>query len=109
MKRVSVMFCVYGAIFLFMALVFLPGFFFTDLFVDVYAKEDYRPRHYKYFTSLEIKSGDTLWSIASRYADEAYITVEDYIREIKAINHLPSDMIVEGHYLTVFYYSDHYK
>ena len=109
MKRISVMFCVYGTLFLFFVEAFLPSLFFTDFFVDVYAKEEYRPRQYKYYTSLEIQSGDTLWSIASRYADEAYISVEDYIKEIKVINHLPSDMIIEGHYLTVFYYSEHYK
>ena len=33
---------------------------------------------YKYFTSIEISSGDTLWSIAEEYADAQYYASGDF-------------------------------
>lgn len=60
---------------------------------------------YKYYTSIEIKPGDTLWEIASNYISEEYSSINDYISEVKSINSMASDDIKEGHFLTVPYYS----
>ena len=84
---------------------FLSGFFFLHAF----AKDNSKQTYYKYYTSIEIKAGDTLWSIASQYANKKYISVEDYIEELKYMNRLSSDQIIEGHYLTISYYSEEYK
>ena len=44
---------------------------------------------YKYFTSIQVKAGDTLWSIAEEYADELhYDSNIDYINEVKMMNKL---------------------
>ena len=64
---------------------------------------------YKYFTSIEISSGDTLWSIAEEYADaQYYASVNDYIEEVKHTNHLTSDALVAGQFLIVPYYSQEF-
>ena len=68
MKRKSIMFYTYSAIFLIIAAFFLPQL----LFIRVLAKEEYKPKTYKYYTSIEIQEGDTLWSIACQYADELF-------------------------------------
>lgn len=61
---------------------------------------------YKYFTSIQIESGDTLWSIAEEYADAAhYDSKNDYIKEVKSINNLRNDEIMSGQYLVIPYYS----
>lgn len=99
-RRVGLVFAV---TFLFITLFF--GFFYRNVF----AKEDRTTEYYKYYTSIEIQSGDTLWSIACEYADENFTTVPDYIDELKFMNHMSSDQITEGHYLTVAYYSDIYQ
>ncbi len=65
-------------------------------------------RH-KYYTSIEIKSGSSLWEIAEEYMTEEYTSVEEYIREVKQINHLTGDLIYEGAYLCVPYYSSEIK
>lgn len=65
-------------------------------------------RH-KYYTSVEIKSGSSLWEIAEEYMTEEYDSVEDYIKEVKQINHLTEDLIYEGAYLCVPYYSSEIK
>ena len=64
---------------------------------------------YKYYTSIEIKPGDTLWSIADEYCHDMNLSVQDYIKEVKRLNHLSSDSITSGQYLTVMYVSSEYK
>ena len=105
MKRKSIMFYTYSAIFLIIAAFFLPQL----LFIRVLAKEEYKPKIYKYYTSIEIQEGDTLWSIACQYADEEFISITEYIEELRYMNQLSSDRIFEGHYLTISYYPEHYK
>ncbi len=56
------------------------------------------------YKAVEIKEGDTLWNIADTYMCEAFHDKDEYIEEIKAINHLNDDIIHTGAYLTVPYY-----
>ena len=51
---------------------------------------------HKYYTSVTIEKGDTLWSIASEYMSPEYDGIEDYIMEVRTINHLYSDGIYAG-------------
>lgn len=60
---------------------------------------------YKYFKSIYIEAGDSLWSIGKEYADEHYTSVASYINEVKQMNSLESDSIKTGSYLIVPYYS----
>lgn len=60
---------------------------------------------YKYYTSYEIQAGDTLWTIADTYSKESGIDRRAYMKELKELNHLDSDEITSGQYLTVAYYS----
>ncbi len=64
---------------------------------------------YRYYTSIEIEPGDSLWSIASEYCYDMDMSVSDYIREIKKLNRLSTDSITSGQYLTVIYVSSEYK
>lgn len=65
---------------------------------------------YKYYTSYEVKSGDTLWSIAEEYSGNgAYDRITDYIDEVCSINHLPSDTIYAGNKICIPYYSSECK
>lgn len=66
-------------------------------------------KNYKYFKSIVIQEGDSLWSIAKEYMGEEYREVEDYISELKSMNGLNCDIIHAGQYLTVAYYSDELK
>lgn len=67
------------------------------------AKEEHD--NYKYYTSIQIQEGDSLWGLAQEYGATAYINSEDYIAEVKEINHLQGDEIHSGQYLTIPYYS----
>lgn len=64
---------------------------------------------FKYYTSIEIQPGDTLWSIAAAYMSPEYDSVQDYIDEVKELNQLGPDHIHAGQYLTVPYYSRDFR
>lgn len=70
------------------------------------AKEHNAHAEYKYYASIPVSEGDTLWSIARAHMGDHYDTVEDYIRELRQINSLNGDdSIKTGMYLVVPYYS----
>jgi hypothetical protein len=57
----------------------------------------------RYYTSIEIQQGDSLWSIADKYCNNSGMTVTEYVKELKNMNGLKEDIIHSGHYLTVMY------
>ena len=64
---------------------------------------------YKYYKSIAVGEGDTLWDYAELYADENYYdTYSSYIKEVKDINHLKNDNIVYGQYIIIPYYSNEF-
>ena len=61
---------------------------------------------YKYYTSVQIMNGDSLWSIAESYTDGSVSEILDCIEEIKSINQLSRfEKIKAGEFLIVPYYS----
>lgn len=64
---------------------------------------------YKYFTSIIVEYGDTLYSLAEEYTQGYDTDLEKYIDEVKHINHLENDEIRSGQYLVVPYYSQELK
>lgn len=73
------------------------------------AKDHSSPVSYKYYTSITVSSEDTLWSIAEKYMDlEHYSSANDYIQEVKKMNHLQNDIITYGEHLIVPYYANAY-
>ena len=61
---------------------------------------------YKYYTSIQIKSGDTLWDISERYMTNEYKDRRAYMKEVCAINHISENEIHAGQFLVVPYYSE---
>ncbi len=61
-------------------------------------------------TSIQIQKGDTLWNIADEYITDDYDSMDEYMEEICAINHILPGDIHSGQYLTIPYYSaEHLK
>ncbi|WP_302416396.1 hypothetical protein [Blautia marasmi] len=63
----------------------------------------------KYYASIQIEKGTSLWEIAGDYMTEEYHSEQEYIEEVMQMNHLESDIIYEGAYLCVPYYSSEQK
>lgn len=57
----------------------------------------------RYYTSIKIGQGDSLWEIASRYKMEGE-SIADYIDEIIVMNQLSSEQITAGKSLMIYYY-----
>lgn len=64
---------------------------------------------YKYYTSVTVEAGETLWDIAGIYMSDEFSSVQKYIDEVKSINHLTNNKIYAGEELIVPYYSCEYK
>ena len=65
---------------------------------------------FKYYTSIEVAEGETLWSIAECHADAHYADIRDYVDEVVRINHLwDEDRLLAGQHLIIPYYSEEYK
>ncbi len=61
----------------------------------------------KYYTSVRIEAGDSLWSITDTYMTDDYKDRSAYMQELCTLNHLmPDAMIHEGEYVVVPYYAE---
>lgn len=70
------------------------------------AREHTMQSEYKYYTSIRIREGDTLWSIARAYMGTHYDSEEAYIEELCRINFLShEEEIRAGRYLIVPYFN----
>jgi cell division protein YceG involved in septum cleavage len=78
--------------------------------IHAFAGSKHEPQPvYKYYTSVRVEKGDTLWSVADKYMDASQTDKASYIREISELNHLSDDEIRAGEYLVVAYYSTEKK
>lgn len=63
----------------------------------------------KYYTSIQVESGDTVWEIAERYTADYDVDMQEYIDEVCAMNQLQNGQIHSGQHIVVAYYSTEVK
>lgn len=64
---------------------------------------------YKYYKSIVIEPGDTLWNLAEEHgALEHYDSRQEYIEEVMRMNGLSDDQIVTGQYIIIPYFSSEF-
>jgi LysM repeat protein len=83
---------------------FCSGFFGHTL-LSAHAEVQSRDNLVPYYTSIQIQHDDTLWDLAQTYAQGSGYTVRQYVDELKRMNHLKSENIHAGEFLTVVYYA----
>lgn len=88
-----------------MAAAFASGLFGRTL-LNAHAEEKNQTELARYFTSIQIQKGDSLWDIARRYSEGSGYSVQEYIEELKRMNGLQYDDIHSGEYLTVVYFAE---
>jgi len=90
-----------GVLILLMTVLFLSTFFSLRLRAEGNNSEALS----KYYTSIRVKPGDTLWSYARQYGDRRYYkNSKKYVEEVMAINSLRDDTITSGQHLILPYY-----
>lgn len=64
---------------------------------------------HKYYTSVRVEAGDTLWDMVDVYIDGLNIDKESYILEVCQLNGIYEDDIHAGDYVIFPYYSKEVK
>ena len=77
--------------------------------ISALASNDKATGQYKYYKSICIEEGDTLWDIAGKYVEGTDMDRYDYIQEICDLNGIYAEEIHAGDYIIVSYYSDELK
>lgn len=93
----------------FIALMMIAAFcsgFFGHTLLSAHAEEKGAQAPNRYYTSIQLKNGDSLWDIAHTYAGGSGYTVREYVEELKRMNGLDSEDIHSGEYLTVMYFTE---
>lgn len=60
----------------------------------------------KYYKTITIRNGDSLWSLANQYKSGDYRTTRDYVNELKSMNDLHSENLKAGQKLVVAYFEE---
>ena len=90
-----------GILVLFMTVLFLSTFFS----LRTRAESNGNITLSKYYTSIQVKSGDTLWGYARQYGNRQYYkNCKEYVKEVMTINSLRDDAITAGQHLILPYY-----
>lgn len=58
----------------------------------------------KYYKSIVVNEGDSMWTIAGQYQSEEYQSRQEYIDEVMEINQMKSTTLYENQKLIVPYY-----
>ncbi len=90
---------------LLMILAFCSGFFGHTL-LNAHAEEKRVQPLNRYYTSIQLRQGDSLWDIAGKYARETDYSVKEYVEELKRINGLKGEDIHSGEFLTIVYFGE---
>ena len=61
------------------------------------------PVTYKYYKTIPVEHGDTLWDIAEEYKTDDYASTADYVDALKRMNHLSGDTIYAGDRIMIAY------
>ncbi len=72
--------------------------------LNILAREPDSLAYTRYYKSIMIHEGDSLWKIAERYCPYELLTTDEYVYELKRINGLTEDTIHAGRYLTIVYF-----
>ncbi len=85
--------------------IFMGASIYTDAQSDTYEPE------FKYYTTVTVHAGDSLWSIASEhYSEDHYNNLNCYITGICTLNRMDTDSRLNaGESLIIPYYSKEYK
>ena len=97
-RRIS--FLQYG---LFYGFQYLSVFLGRTMLTSMAEEEKAATRYYK---SVEIQEGDSLWSLAKEYREGGSLSAKEYVEELKKMNNLREDTIHTGQYLTVVYFAE---
>lgn len=60
----------------------------------------------KFYTTILVEEGDTLWAIADEYMTEEYESRDSFMEEVRKMNHLTGSIIHAGNTLLIPYFAN---
>lgn len=110
LRRQRIVRCQYISLMFLITIILFSALFMRMSFMSDAQGDDYVPE-IKYYSSITVHSGDTLWQIADeRFDEHHYDSVDDYVNEICNINGLSDlSMVKAGENLIIPYYSSEFK
>ncbi len=93
----------------FFSLCFALVFAFSISTINTKAQDSSEAVEIKYYTSITVSSGDSLWTIAAEHMGNHYDSAVEYIEEVMNMNGLSSETIYAGQHLVIPYYSADYR
>ena len=92
-----------------LALILSAGISFTFFSFRTKAQSSNEEITYKYYKSIIVESGDTLWNLAEEFgALEHYASHQEYIEEVMQMNGLSDEQITTGQYIIIPYFSSEF-
>lgn len=73
------------------------------------AQDKDAPVSYKYFTSVPVAEGDTLWSLSDAYTGGGQKERMAFMQEVIRTNHLLDEQLQAGDWLIIPYYSEEFR
>lgn len=106
-KRVNRLQFGYGflAALLAVCMLFLGVYIGSRQLSQVEAQENTEARE-KYYTSIQVEDGDTLWNIAEEYMTEDFEDRDSFMNEVRQMNNLTGSIIRSGDILLIPYYAE---
>jgi len=97
----------YGFLLILLAvcMLFLGVYIGSSKVAQVEAKSKEAARD-KFYTTILVEEGDTLWAIADEYMTAEYEDRDSFMDEVRKMNHLTGSMIQSGSTLLIPYYAD---
>lgn len=96
-------------LFITLCISFLCGITFGSILSNATTTDEKAKDTFKYYKSITVEHGDSLWSIAKENISAEYVSVDAYIDEVRFINSLSGTTIHAGNSLTIPYYSTEFK
>ena len=76
---------------------------FGGFYTSAHGNRSEEPVNFKYYKSITVESGDSLWGLAEEYITDDYESIDEYIVVLKDINNLNSDNLKAGDKIIVAY------
>jgi len=88
------------------AIIFISLLILIGSSISAFANSRSGSTYHKYYTSIQLEKGDTLWTIADDYVIDGLMSKEDFINEVCQLNKISeNDILHSGDYIVIAYYS----